>query len=85
MCGPVARLEWRVTSLHWRYDPAFIRTLVAPGLEVDTWEGDAWVSVMRNLVEGLAWGVGMGPWQPLPQVYSSARREGLLPPVGSNG
>jgi len=24
--------EWRVTSLHWRYDPAFIRTLVPPGL-----------------------------------------------------
>ena len=56
VCGPVARLEWRVTSLHWRYDPAFIRTLVPPGLEVDTWEGDAWVSLMRNLVEGLAWG-----------------------------
>ena len=79
-----------MTSLHWRYDPAFIRTLVAPGLEGDSWEGDAWegdawVSVMRNLVEGLAWGVGMGSWQPLPQVYSSARREGLLPPVGSNG
>ena len=85
MCGPVARQEWRVTSLHWRYGPGVHPDAGAPGLEVDTWEDDAWVSVMRNLVEGLTWGSGWALGSPCPKVYSSARREGLLPPEGCNG
>ncbi len=32
-------------DLHWAYDPAQIRPLVPAELEVDTWDGLAWVSI----------------------------------------
>jgi uncharacterized protein YqjF (DUF2071 family) len=34
-----------MTFLHWRYDRSALRPLVPPPFELDTWEGDAWVSL----------------------------------------
>ena len=34
-----------LTFLHWRYDPDEIRRLLPRGLDVDTWDGSAWVGV----------------------------------------
>lgn len=43
---PASRHRWcEMTFLHWRYDPRVIRPFLAKGLEVDTWEGAAWVSL----------------------------------------
>lgn len=39
--------------LHWRWDPAEIQATLPPGLQVDTFEGEAWLGVvpffMRNV------------------------------------
>lgn len=32
--------------LHWRYDPAVIQALLPEGLEVDTFDGSAWVGLI---------------------------------------
>ncbi len=45
---PVAVMyqEWRqLTFVHWRYEAASIRPLLPPGLEVDTFDGSAWVGL----------------------------------------
>lgn len=43
---PVMRHEWRdIAFLHWRYDAAVVSRLVPPGLEVETFDGDAWVGL----------------------------------------
>jgi uncharacterized protein YqjF (DUF2071 family) len=31
---------------HWRFDPAAIQTLLPPGLEVDTFDGSAWLGIV---------------------------------------
>lgn len=39
--------------IHWRYDPAVVQSLLPEGLEVDTFDGSAWVGLipfsMRNI------------------------------------
>src|ERR671932_566151 len=50
---PVVCQRWvTMTFLHWAYDPAAVQRLLPPGLEVDTHDGAAWVSltpfVMRD-------------------------------------
>jgi len=43
---PACFQKWRLmTFLHWAYDPAQVRPLVPAELEVDTWDGLAWVSI----------------------------------------
>ena len=43
---PASLQRWRaMTFLHWAYDPGYLRTLLPPELEADTWLGEAWVSV----------------------------------------
>lgn len=37
--------------LHWAVDPAAVRPLVAPELELDLWEGRAWVGVIPFRME----------------------------------
>ncbi len=46
--------QWQeLAYLHWRYDPAVVQALLPPGLEVDTFDGSAWVGLipfsMRNI------------------------------------
>jgi hypothetical protein len=31
---------------HWPVEPALIRRLIPPELELDTWEGDAWIGIV---------------------------------------
>src|SRR5438270_2493200 len=43
--------QWRaMTFLHWAYDPGQLRALVPPELDLDTWDGKAWVSVTPFLM-----------------------------------
>lgn len=45
-------MRWdRLTFLHWRYDPAVVQALLPPGLEVDTFDGSAWVGLVPFLME----------------------------------
>jgi uncharacterized protein YqjF (DUF2071 family) len=41
------------TFLHWSYDPEIVRPLLPPGLEVDTFDGMAWVSLTPFLLDNL--------------------------------
>ena len=50
----VMKQEWRdLAYIHFDYDPAEVQALLPSGLEVDTWDGRAWVGLipfsMRNI------------------------------------
>ena len=46
--------RWRwLTFLHWRYEPDAIRRLLPPQVEVDTWDGAAWIGLTPFLLSGL--------------------------------
>ncbi|MBV8905399.1 MAG: DUF2071 domain-containing protein [Acidobacteriia bacterium] len=46
--------RWRrLTFLHWRYAAEAIRPLIPRGLELDTFDGAAWVALTPFLVTGL--------------------------------
>lgn len=50
----VMRQGWRdVTFLHWRYDAAAVRPLLPRGLELDTFDGSAWVGLVPFSITGL--------------------------------
>lgn len=43
----VLRMRWRLlTYVHWRVDPAVVRAALPTGLEVDTFDGSAWVGLI---------------------------------------
>jgi len=46
-------LQWwkRLTFLHWRYDPALVARLLPEGLEVDVFDGSAWVGLTPFVAE----------------------------------
>ncbi len=51
---PVMTQQWcDLAYIHWRYDPAVVQALLPEGLEVDTFDGSAWVGLipfsMRNI------------------------------------
>ena len=46
--------QWRdLAYIHWHYDPAVVQSLLPEGIEVDTFDGSAWVGLipfsMRNI------------------------------------
>jgi uncharacterized protein YqjF (DUF2071 family) len=44
---PVMRHRWeRLTMLHWPYPPEVVRPLLPPGLELDVFDGVAWVGLV---------------------------------------
>ncbi len=45
--------------LHWGYDPAVVQRLLPPGLEVETWEGRAWIGLVPFFMQVRAPGQ---PW-----------------------
>ena len=50
----VMRQSWNdVSFLHWRYDPALVRPLVPRGLELDLYDGAAWVGLVPFYITGL--------------------------------
>src|SRR5204862_312443 len=61
---PVMFQDWRVlTFLHWRYPVAEIQRLLPPGVEVETCQGEAWVSLVPFLMDRVrAPGVPALPW-----------------------
>jgi uncharacterized protein len=51
---PVMLQNWnRLTFLHWHYPPEVIRPLVPPDLELDTFDGAAWIGLTPFLLTGL--------------------------------
>lgn len=57
------RQEWRdLAYLHFRYDPADVAPLLPDGLEVDTFDGSAWVGVIPFSMRGV--GLPHGPAVP---------------------
>ena len=45
--SPVMEMEWnRLTFLHWAYEPDVVQALLPEGLEVDTFDDAAWVSLV---------------------------------------
>ena len=50
----VMRQSWLdVAFLHWRYDPAIVRPLVPRGLELDLYDGAAWIGLVPFTIAGL--------------------------------
>jgi uncharacterized protein YqjF (DUF2071 family) len=48
------RQSWLdVSFLHWRYDPEIVRPLVPQGLELDLFDGAAWVGLIPFRIRGL--------------------------------
>lgn len=48
----VGRMRWSdLAFLHWPLDPAVIRPLIPPGLELDTFDGQAWLGVVPFRME----------------------------------
>src|SRR3954452_23000735 len=53
------RHRWeRLTFLHWSYDAAVVQRLLPAGLEVETWDGAAWVGLVPFRMR---LGAGAGP------------------------
>jgi uncharacterized protein YqjF (DUF2071 family) len=51
---PLMRQSWTdLTFLHWRYDAAGVRPLVPPELELDLYDGAAWVGLVPFTITGL--------------------------------
>src|SRR5437899_4813896 len=50
---PAMRQSWRdLTFLHWRSDPSAIRPLVPAELQLDLYDGAAWVGLVPFLIRG---------------------------------
>jgi uncharacterized protein YqjF (DUF2071 family) len=50
---PVMRQQWRqLAFLHWSVDPLALTSLLPPGLQVDTWRGQAFVGLVPFAVRG---------------------------------
>ena len=46
--------QWRdLAYIHWQYDPAVVQGLLPPGLEVDTFDGAAWVGLIPFSMRGI--------------------------------
>lgn len=46
--------QWRdLAYIHWRFEPAVVKELLPPGLEVDTFDGSAWVGLVPFSMRGI--------------------------------
>ncbi len=51
---PISRQRWdSVAFLHWSYDPGVVQRLLPRGLDVDVFEGQAWVGLTPMVVSDL--------------------------------
>ena len=49
--APAAQQGWKsMTFLHWAFEPEVVQALLPEQLQVDTWEGQAWVSLTPFLM-----------------------------------
>jgi uncharacterized protein len=60
---PIMRQRWeRLTFLHWSFDPSAVQRLLPAGLEVETFDGAAWVGLVPFFMR-VATGADRGaPW-----------------------
>ncbi len=58
------RQSWReLTFLHWPYEPSDVRSLVPPALELDLYDGAAWIGLVPFIVADLTLPRGPAlPW-----------------------
>jgi len=62
---PVMVQRWvDVVFLHWRYDPLVVQQLLPPGVDLDLYDGSAWIGLVPFRMEGL----GLPGLAPLPLV-----------------
>src|SRR5215211_2195923 len=61
---PVMYHEWRrIVFAHWRYPAEVVRPLLPAGLQVETFDGTAWVGLVPFLMDRVrAPGVPALPW-----------------------
>jgi uncharacterized protein len=51
---PIMHQRWHnLLFLHWKVPAEQIRPLLPPGLDLDTWEGDAWIGVTPFDMDGI--------------------------------
>lgn len=60
----VMKQKWMsLAYLHWDYDPEVVQALLPPGLEVDTYNGRAWVGLIPFSMEDISFsGTPAIPW-----------------------
>ena len=57
------RQQWLdLAYVHWRYEPDAVAALLPPGLDVDTFDGSAWVGLIPFTMRGI--GLARGPGVP---------------------
>ena len=60
---PVMVQRWEQLSfLHWPYDPETVRRLLPPDLEVDTFDGAAWIGLIPFRLTIMVPGLAPMPW-----------------------
>jgi uncharacterized protein len=72
-----------ITFLHWRYDAANVQRLLPTGLEVETFDGSAWVGLVPFVMQVRPPGVPPIPW--LSNFAETNVRTYVTAPDGSNG
>jgi uncharacterized protein YqjF (DUF2071 family) len=82
---PIMIHHWRLlTFVHWRYPAEVVQELLPPGLEIQTFDGSAWVGLVPFLMRGVrAPGVPPAPW--LSQFPETNLRTYVLGPDGRRG
>jgi uncharacterized protein YqjF (DUF2071 family) len=66
---PVMVQQWNdIVFVHWRFEPRAVQALLPPGVEVDTFDGSAWVGLIPFHMDGL--GFPIRGLHPLPYVGS---------------
>jgi uncharacterized protein YqjF (DUF2071 family) len=67
--SPVMVQSWNeIVFVHWRYEPSEVQQLLPTGVEVDTFDGSAWVGLIPFHMDGL--GLPPSRLHPLPHVGS---------------
>jgi len=52
---PTMRMDWHeLLFMHWPVDTAVLRNLIPPGIQIDTYDGQAWLSVVPFHMTGVA-------------------------------
>ena len=64
LVGRAAMVHWwdELTFVHWSYPPAVVQRLLPPGLEVETFDGRAWVGLVPFILRVGLPGVAPIPW-----------------------
>jgi uncharacterized protein YqjF (DUF2071 family) len=82
---PMLLQDWKLSTwIHWPYDPGTVAQVVPPGLELDTFDGRAWVGLVAFAIEGQRPPVAPAlPW--LSQAYETHLRTYVTAPDGRSG